>query len=208
MNKIFSFGINKNQEQTKWIYCFGIIALFLVPYGIINNLPLHRYSIPFFWGEERIPFLPWTFIIYLSCFIQGAFAIRLTPRKFLPKALFAVSCLVFISLIFFIFFPIEYPRDLYPSSNLLVNFFRNTDGAGNCFPSLHVAISILLAFSYGLYKKSFNKKVLMWFWSILIIISTLTTKQHYLIDVFGGIILAIPFMLYLRKEYLKFLKMQ
>jgi membrane-associated phospholipid phosphatase len=39
----------------------------------------------------------------------------------------------------------------------------------------------------------------MWLWTVAIIISVLTTKQHYLIDVFGGLALAITVIFILKK---------
>lgn len=39
--------------------------------------------------------------------------------------------------------------------------------------------------------------------SMLIIISVLTTKQHYIIDIIGGIVLVIPFIFTMRKDLIK-----
>ena len=191
-----------NNQKTKWIFCIGIVILILVPYEIVNHLPLHRYTIPFIFGEKRIPFLPWTFIIYISYFVQAVIIIRLIPVKFLPRVTLFALCMVMIGIIIFILFPIEYPRNLYFSANNNITLFRKIDGSGNCFPSLHVSMALFLATCYGLIQKSFIRKFLMWTWTIAVIISVLTTKQHYLIDIFGGIVLVIPFLIVLRKEFL------
>ncbi len=39
----------------------------------------------------------------------------------------------------------------------------------------------------------------MWLWTALIVISVLTTKQHYLVDIVGGIVLVVPFIMILKK---------
>lgn len=191
---------SQKTKSTKWMYCILIVIGFLVPYAIVNHLPLDRYTISFILGEERVPFLPWTFIVYISAFIQGAIIIRHAPPKFLPRAVFIASCMLLVGIMFFLLLPIEYPRSLYPNTNSLINFFRQTDAAGNCLPSLHVAMTIFLTSYYTLFEKSLLRKSLMWLWTVAIIISVLTTKQHYLVDIFGGIVLTIPFVTLLRKK--------
>lgn len=188
-----------NDEPIEWIVCVSLIIIYLIPYGIINHLPLHREVIPFILNENYIPFLPWTFIIYSSAFIQALIVIRKIPKESLRKIVVVIGCMVILGLLTFLLFPIQYPRELYPDHSVFVTFFRITDGAGNCFPSLHVAMSIIIAFCYGLVEKSKIRQSLMWLWTILIIISVLTTKQHYLIDIFGGIIFAIPTIFILKK---------
>jgi membrane-associated phospholipid phosphatase len=196
MNKIDKAN---EQEETTWLACAGIILMYMIPYGIVNHLPLNRSIIPFLPGEALIPFLPWTFIIYISVFIQGLIIIRAMPRRMMKKAMMFAGGMVFAALMLFLFFPIEYPRMLYATDNWLINLFRATDGPGNCFPSLHVAITILLAFCYTLVEKSTWKKVFMWVWTIAICISVLTTKQHYIIDVLGGIAISIPCMYFVNR---------
>lgn len=193
--------LESKTKRTSWAVSVGLIACFLVLYGIVNHLPLHRHVIPFWFGENNIPFLPWTFIIYISAFVQGAIAIRYIPPVFLPKALVIALYMVIIGLIFFILFPIEYPRYLYPSANYLIESFRTSDASGNCFPSLHVATTLFLTSTYCLFEKSSVRKTLMWIWSIAIIISVLTTKQHYIVDILGGIILVIPCIFLLQKRF-------
>jgi len=167
----------------------------------VNHLPIHRHVIPFILGEGHIPFLPWTFIIYISVFLQGILVIRRIPKAMLRKILPYASGVIFVALIIFLIFPVEYPRMLYTSDNLLISLFRLTDGPGNCFPSLHVAITVLLSFCYMLVERSTLKRVLMWLWSIAVCISVLTTKQHYLIDIFGGIAITLPCMYILGRTF-------
>ncbi len=190
--------INEEQEIT-WLACAGIILLYLIPYGIVNHLPLHRTIIPFLPGEALIPFAPWTFVIYISVFIQALIIIKLLPQRIIKKVVMFAGGMVFVALLIFLFFPIEYPRMLYTSSSPLINLFRLTDGPGNCFPSLHVAMTTLLAFCYMLVQKSTLKRILMWTWTTAICISVLTTKQHYIIDVLGGIAIALPSMFLINK---------
>lgn len=187
------------QEETNWLAGIGIILLYLIPYGIVNHLPLHRSIIPFLPGETSIPFLPWTFIIYISVFIQGAIILRILPKSMLKKILPFAGGMVFVALIIFLFFPIEYPRMFYTTTSPLIHLFRLTDGPGNCFPSLHVGITMLLSFCYMLVEESTRKRTLMWIWTTAICVSVLTTKQHYIIDILGGIAISLPCMYFINK---------
>ena len=190
--------IEIKNERIGWIAYTGIIFLLLILYLLVNHLPLNRHTIPFLPEESSIPFLPWTFAVYISVFFQGILVLKDLPYKIFKRQVFVFSCMAFVAFAIFILLPIEYPRTFYPTTNSLIFFFRFIDGAGNCFPSLHVAITIFLAGSYCFMQRSFTKRFFMWIWTISITTSVLTTKQHYIVDVIGGIILVIPFLLYLK----------
>ncbi len=177
-----------------------IILFFLGLYGIVNHLTIDRHIIPFILGEEKIPFLPWTFLIYLSIFLQYFVVIRHIPHSVLGKLFSQFLWIIGISLVLYIVFPIEYPRDLYMSNNFFVTVLRSIDAPGNCFPSLHVIETVFMAACYSYIETKTWYKVLMWIWTTLIIISVLTTKQHYLVDIFGGILLVTPFLFIIKKD--------
>jgi len=64
------------------------------------------------------------------------------------------------------------------------------DGAQNTFPSGHVTFSwlILLAAAEALTNKSM--RLIYFLWAMAVTVSTLVLKQHYIVDVFSGILLA------------------
>lgn len=187
------------KQQKSYFLWIGIIVFFLGLYSFVNHLSFERYTIPFILGEESIPFLPWTFVIYLSIFLQYFFVVRRIPEQALWVLVTRFLWVLGISLFIFTIFPTEFPRHLYPGNNF-VEFFRKIDGPGNCFPSLHVAQTIFMSACFSCIEKNNMKRILMWIWSLLIIFSVLTTKQHYLIDIFGGIILVAPFILLIKKD--------
>ncbi len=184
--------MQKISHKNSWFLCIGILVLFMLPYVIVNHLPMRRNTLPFILGEERIPFLAWTFIIYISAYLQGILVLREIPKDFLRKALFFAFTMIAIGVIFFIFFPIEYPRELYWGHSYFLDSANKLDTPANCFPSLHVAMTIFISFCFSLLQKPKIQKLLMWIWTAAIILSVLTTKQHYALDAIGGIILAIP----------------
>ena len=166
----------------------------------MNHLPLKRDTVSFIFGEEFIPFLPWTFVIYLSAFFQSLLVMSYMPRSLLYKNLSVLSVAVMVGLILFLLVPLRFPRELYTSNNSFVTFFQKYDPSGNCFPSLHIVFTIVFSYVYSLMQKSNVSCSLMWIWCALIILSVLTTKQPYLIDVLGGIALAIPVILVIKKQ--------
>jgi membrane-associated phospholipid phosphatase len=100
-----------------------------------------------------------------------------------------------VSAFIFVIFPTTYPRELYPlpaDLDLLTYsvFFRlrETDTPANCCPSLHVS-SVYLSSLLFLHDR---KRMFPFFftWGTAIAVSTLTTKQHYFIDVITGLIMA------------------
>lgn len=198
-SKFNNLSTEKVAVQHSWLICVGIIMLFNLPYGIVGHLPLQRETIGFIWGEQLIPFLPWTFTIYMSAFIQALLVIRYMPGPLLRNVGSVLSCALILGMLLFILIPIRFPRELYNSNNKLIEFYYKLDSSGNCFPSLHVVATTVFAFCYSLVSKSIIRRILMWLWTVLIIISVLTTKQHYLIDVFGGLALAMAVIFVLKK---------
>ncbi|QNK71415.1 phosphatase PAP2 family protein [Variovorax sp. PAMC26660] len=85
-------------------------------------------------------------------------------------------------------FPVDWAQ--YPA----LQFLKATDVGGNAFPSLHVAFAVLTAVLLGRQLRSM--KAPAWthavnvLWSLGIVYSTLATRQHVLIDVLGGTLLA------------------
>ena len=195
---------NINITKNSWIMCLGLVILFLIPYLIVNHLPITRTTLPFLFHENLIPFLPWTFVIYFSAFIQELIIIRCIPKPLLLKTVWVGLVTLACGLIIFILFPTRYPRELYPSDNILINLFRMIDSPANCFPSLHVTGFILFSTCFSLLKKPIILNVLIWLWTIIVIISVLTTKQHYVLDIFGGILLSIPAIIILRNIFRKY----
>ncbi len=177
----------------KWKACFLGAILFGVCYlgagfiGIVSAIPLAQL-----YPDRVVPFVGWTIWIYVShyIFIPFAYVVVKKPEDYsamLYSMLIAciAACVIFIS----------YPTLMYrqPLSNSPADLARSMlyliDLPTNCFPSLHVALAMLAAFF--MYKQNKVWGVLAVFWASLIILSTMTIKQHYFADVIGGAILAV-----------------
>ena len=147
--------------------------------------------------EAAIPFLPWTITIYVGCFLFWLILYRLIAR--LPRQeadrFFCANLLgKGLSFIVFVLFPTTMSR---PEVNgmtvwdTFIRFLYWIDAPDNLFPSLHCMLAWLCWIGVR-----GNKQVpLPWRISALIMaalvcLSTLTTRQHVVLDVFGGILLS------------------
>lgn len=148
--------------------------------------------------DRAIPFLPWTVWIY-SSMSQAIFAawvlvpnVRMAWRFLVAMTIAAVICWFF-----FAFFPTTYPRELFPlpltvdSSVLELANVRRLDDPSNCFPSLHVALACCVALTMLEFDLGWPARATIVLWCISINLSTLTTKQHYVADVLGGLVVGI-----------------
>ena len=88
---------------------------------------------------------------------------------------------------FFIAWPTTVPR-VAPGTDgitgLAWRLLHLADTPANCFPSLHVALAVISA--RALWRRGWQ--TLATVWPILIIVSTLTTRQHVAWDIPGGLV--------------------
>ncbi len=119
-----------------------------------------------------------------------------------------IICYVFTALIsntIFLFYPTMVIRPEIEVTNIttfLTNFIYIIDNpAINCFPSLHCAISMLFILTSCTSKKINNKfKIFIFFMSVLVMLSTLFTKQHVFVDLVSGDIIALIVFIIFRKN--------
>lgn len=174
----------------------AFVALYVVLYVLPNFAPLFPpRQLPLLWIDRATPFLPWTFVVYLSDYVL-AFTVILSLRQWdeFHRFVRMAFTVLILSGLFFTFFPTTYPRPVYPTDQpffiqLLMGLVRGADTPNNCFPSMHVAITSACAFSMVV--RGPRVSAFYWIWSALIFASTLTTKQHYFADIVGGLCVAL-----------------
>jgi membrane-associated phospholipid phosphatase len=95
-----------------------------------------------------------------------------------------------ISGVCFFLYPTIYPRPPYPTEGnaalmLLLRWVTIVDQPTNCLPSMHVALAAVATWAL---RERFPRVCLAFVvWTLLIIFSVLATKQHYFLDVVGGL---------------------
>ena len=149
--------------------------------------------------DKAIPFVPefiWIYHTIIPVFLLTT--IFLIEKKSVFFVALSSSILAYsLMLIFYALLPAFYPRDGHVATSLsgaLVELTRMIDGANNTFPSGHVTFAWLLVLFIRI--SNFAKKCnwiqpLYIVWACMITISTLVLKQHFIVDVFSGMSLAV-----------------
>jgi membrane-associated phospholipid phosphatase len=142
--------------------------------------------------DRLIPFVPWTLPAYQSFFVLLVWAAwKFDAREFL-RLLAAVLLANIAAYLGFILFTSHYPRPDWRSipPGLIRDAFASMfahDAPGNTFPSIHVAVTTLVVLR--LRQRRFGRLWLVW--GAVVVVSTLTVKQHHVADVIGGVALAV-----------------
>lgn len=166
-------------------------------YTLIAQLSGHKAIPVNYWFDDRIPYLSWFVIpyaIWMPLLYIAFIYLGVTNRSLYIKSILTYNIAVLISNLVFILYPTHMPRpdiagtDIF---NTLVQFIYSNDQPVNCLPSIHCLTSYLLLITMNRHKllsPVLRTVFSIVFWSI--IASTVFIKQHGLIDVIGGIVLA------------------
>lgn len=145
------------------------------------------------------PFTLWFSLLYF---------LIVDERKAMKTFAYALVIIYAIALPFYLFLPVTNVYIYYGSASALnavipgvEQFFYATTTNNNCFPSLHVAIALLVAKTVSL---TDNKRFiyLAYFCAICVICSVIYLAIHWITDVIGGILLAFA-VFYLVKRFIK-----
>jgi membrane-associated phospholipid phosphatase len=170
--------------------------LFLVVYGGCDWITAQRSDVAVFYfeWERHIPFVPFFVLPYLSIdlfFIGAPFLLRSEGE--LKVLAWRIACAILVAGVFFLVLPLRFAFARPQTGGCLgavFGWFLALDAPFNLFPSLHAALCLLLV---EVYAKKSNRLVrpfvLLWFG--LIALSPLFTRQHHLVDILGGFLLAI-----------------
>ena len=181
------------EARQKWLaFAAGYVG-FCVLYLLTGRVHLGEPALlPVSAVDRRIPFLGWTIWIYHTQFFFLLASVRLMRRAAtITRALYAMAAASLISFAVFFVYPTTLPR-AEPAAGVLTRqafaLLYSIDGPTNCLPSLHVALAWVAALGISTERRPARR--VAWLWAALISISTLTTKQHYLVDVVAGLCVA------------------
>jgi membrane-associated phospholipid phosphatase len=172
------------------------IGLFFGAYFYVLKAPAYPTTVmPFTWLDRMIGFQPGAMPLYVSLWVYVSLPpALLATRSELYRYGMAMAATCLVGLIAFYFWPTTVPAaDIdwarYPG----MDFLKNVDAAGNAFPSLHVATAIFSGLWLDHLLRRFDaplwSRLFSWLWCIGIIYSTLATRQHVAVDVWGGLML-------------------
>jgi membrane-associated phospholipid phosphatase len=204
--------LNKSSEQILWyrqvamviprnLYLKSIgttlfIGVFFGAYFYLLKGPAYPTTVmPFTLMDRLIGFQPLAMPLYVSLWVYVSLppALLATRRELYGYGVaMGGTCLV--GLVIFYFWPTAAPAAgidwaLYPG----VDYLKSMDASGNACPSLHVATAIFSGVWLHHLLRRFGGPqwtiILNWMWCIGIIYSTLATRQHVVVDVWGGLVL-------------------
>lgn len=156
----------------------------------------HHYNIEGPW-DRMIPLWSPSVVIYFGCYLFWIVNYIIIARQdktsvcqfFSADFISRIVCMVF-----YLAFPTTNTRPQIAAEgfwNQAMLMLYETDAADNLFPSIHCLVSWFCYIGLrGRKNISAGYKAASCIMAILVCISTLTTKQHVLIDVAGGIFLA------------------
>lgn len=210
MNNIHFWGfLQQKTLQDRVILTSGLITFFILGYFSVafSINPSHSYTLatPI---DERIPFLAFSIWIYLWVFpaaMSPLFVVR-CPYLFRRTAI-SYGVILTISFLFFAIFPVTASQlrvisamlDVTDISQWAVYVLYSLDPPYNLFPSLHLSIAALAAFSVWRVSKLYG---IILFLSVgCVALAVCTVKQHYLLDVFGGLMLATLVSFFIIRPY-------
>jgi membrane-associated phospholipid phosphatase len=172
------------------------VASFMYYYTNHHPLFIPR-ELPMLSLDRTIPFVPATVLIYVSeYFFFTTVYLVVRDMENLNKYLYSFFFTQAFSCFIFLLWPTIYPRDLYPipadTNSVVATVFqmlRTGDAATNCFPSLHVSTVYLSAYIF--LDEQREKLPFFLTWATFIALSTLPTKQHYVVDITAGFALSV-----------------
>jgi len=176
-----------NRAVALTIVSGGLIGI----YTVLNHALTPRYDLSVAL-DSAIPFLPWTLIIYMSLYFMGFVGAVLCEGQEFCRLLVAVIAVDMICFGLFVVFTSHYPRpDISGLKGTMWHWMFATlyasDDPGNTFPSIHVALALMAGWRMRLHKGG-----KLWVvWGVLVALSTLTVKQHYVADVVAGCAVAM-----------------
>jgi hypothetical protein len=141
--------------------------------------------------DRALPFWPWTSGPYLLLL----FSDLLLPSLLIDRALFrrvvvAMLLSMTINLVLWALIPTVYPRPAAPPSTTwgagLYNALMGLDTPANCFPSAHISLPTVTC--WGVTRQYPRAAAGVWVGFAVLSLSILTTKQHYVADLLGGLV--------------------
>lgn len=202
---------HNSQEMKEWLrrnphaWYALLFPIYMMSYFVTEALVGENtdYWVSYLPLDDKIPFLEWFAPIYyfwaLYLVLIGLYLLLKDGEGFKKFMIFLFGGMG-ASLLICLLFPNgqNLRPEVFPRENFFTEMVRLTysvDTCTNVFPSMHV-VGVIAATG-----AVFNNKVLRRYWlpavvlCILICASTVFLKQHSILDVYGGIALAIPLWL-------------
>ena len=174
----------------------GFVATFFAAYIYLLKNPAYPVTVmPAIWIDRFVSFHPLALPIYVTLWVYVSLPVSLmqTRSEIVEFGLWmGAVCLAAIA-VFYGWPSAVPPANIDWSAYPGMAFLKGVDAAGNACPSLHVATAVFSGIwlnrqlpSIGTGRTARNANFV---WCVLIVYSTLATKQHVAVDAIAGVLL-------------------
>ena len=183
-----------------------VLLLLVLSYIFIAELISERsLHAPALQLDRVVPLQPaWALVygaLYLFLILLPVFVVR--QEALIRRTVLAFLFVWIVAYVCFFLYPTIAPRPASVSGEGFIvwglRFLYSADPPYNCFPSLHVAHSFVSALAC--YRVNPNVGIAATVCGLLVGISTVYTRQHYILDVLAGMLLAgVAYAVFLRRS--------
>ncbi len=194
-------GFSRNTWWSRLIFA-GLLPIVGLSYPLCNLIAAYngRYTIWQLPIDDWIPFNRLFILPYYYWYFQigiGVAWLIFSPKtgRLFHRMAVALMTADLICAVFYLFMPTYMVRPEVAGQDFLSHMVRmiyTIDLPYNCFPSLHVVWACILCRFWALAgPRRLWFRMVNYTGTILIILSTVFTKQHYTPDIFGGLAVAV-----------------
>ncbi|ELY2795020.1 phosphatase PAP2 family protein [Cronobacter dublinensis] len=164
-----------------------------VVYSTTDMLQRAGYKLPPLWVDTLLDFSPSAIWLYLSFFILIPLGYWLTPLSQVKCLMRATQLAALFAGVIYLAWPstMDYPTVSGEGVSVdLLRLLLAVDSSQNCFPSLHMALTLLMVWGIsrrGQWQYTLGAAI----WGAAIAVSILQLRRHLFIDLVGGTALAL-----------------
>jgi membrane-associated phospholipid phosphatase len=166
--------------------------VWLAAYLGVNAITAGRsMATPLLGFERAIPLVVWAYPVYASVYLTVLLPLYLCrTRRGFALTQIAIGVASLLAFAVFLLWPMPYPRPLLGTGGMegMLAMEYQIDQPRCTFPSLHVAIAWLLYLGMRDEAPAWRTPLLLL--ALGVAVSTLLVKQHFVVDVIGGWVLA------------------
>ena len=188
--------MNQKRAPDWLIKAIWLVVIVLLGSGyFLLNQPRESTHILEIAVDDWIPLVPGFVFPYVSLYlllVLSVWRFLKVETKLFSLAALAVCIDLVLSYILYIFFQTRIERPVVSGSDVSSDILRwiySIDEPFNAFPSLHTSSAVLCTLLWQKVGSRFWPIILLW--AVFIVASTVLTKQHYFVDILGGMAVAI-----------------
>ncbi len=187
------------------IFALLMFATWSAGYFFIASITLEHttHQLPTLAWERNTPLVPEYVFIYLAIYPTFLLPFLFIHQKdFFRLFSFAYINVMCVCYLVYLFYPVSIQRPeliVHSFSTWVLGIVYGADRPWNCFPSLHVAMSLLAALTILEVRRV--RGILTLLLTVWIAYSTVLIKQHYVLDVVAAMVLTLGiYFIYFRRQ--------